>query len=144
MSNELRIETVSWESARDVLQQIRQTVFVDEQGVPRDIEWDGRDPQCQHVLVYSGEEPVACARMMPDGKIGRMAVLKAYRRQGVGLQLLAHLVQLGADSGLSRIYLHAQQHASPFYRQAGFEPVGATFEEAGIPHICMQHRIPER
>jgi len=133
----LRLRTCRWDEEHRTLSGLRQTVFIEEQGVPKDIEWDGRDAACQHVLATLGDTPVGCARLMPDGKIGRMAVLPEYRSRGVGAALLAHLIDVARTSGLERVYVHAQQHAAPFYRRAGFEPHGGTFEEAGIPHVTM-------
>ena len=131
------IREVAWTEARDVLRSLREQVFIDEQGVPREIEWDGRDEECRHVLARVDGEPVGCARLMPGGKVGRMAVLARYRGRGIGAALLGGIIDVARAQGYERLFLHAQQHAAPFYRRAGFEPRGATFEEAGIPHVSM-------
>lgn len=137
----LEVRTADWAEERETLRALRQRVFIEEQGVPRDIEWDGRDAECHHVLALLGGEPVGCGRLMPDGRIGRMAVLAEHRGAGIGAALLEGIVDIARRAGLERLYLHAQQHAAPFYRGAGFEPRGATFEEAGIPHITMHREL---
>jgi predicted GNAT family N-acyltransferase len=134
---DLDVRAVAWADARDILRSLRQQVFIDEQGVPRDIEWDGKDDQCLHVLASFQGEPVGCGRLMPGGKVGRMAVVKPYRGHGIGGAILKALIEVAREEGYSRLFLHAQQHAASFYRRAGFEPRGATFEEAGIPHVSM-------
>lgn len=134
---QLEVKAVDWHAARDTLRALRQQVFIEEQGVPRDIEWDGRDEESRHVLALLDGEPVGCGRLLPGGKVGRMAVLKNHRGGGIGAAILEAIVAVAREEGYERIYLHAQQHAASFYRRAGFEPRGATFEEAGIPHVSM-------
>lgn len=136
-SIEPELRTVPWAEGRDILRDLRERVFIEEQGVPREVEWDGRDEDCIHVLALLDGNPVGCGRLMPDGKVGRMAVLSDHRGKGVGAAMMSHIVEAAKDKGFARLYLHAQQHAAPFYRRAGFEPRGATFEEAGIPHVSM-------
>ncbi|MBN7798807.1 GNAT family N-acetyltransferase [Parahaliea mediterranea] len=140
MSNsaqQVDVREVAWVEAGDSLRALREQVFIVEQGVPREIEWDGRDDQCRHVMARVDGEPAGCARLMPGGKVGRMAVLARYRGRGIGAALLDGIIAVARAQGYDRLFLHAQQHAAPFYRRAGFEPRGATFEEAGIPHVSM-------
>ncbi len=132
-----QISTVSWADERDNLRRIRDQVFIQEQGVPQDIEWDGKDEHSIHLLATIDGRAVGCGRLMPDGKIGRMAVLAEYRNCGVGSAVIRAMIDAASGAGYRHLYLHAQQHALPFYRHFGFEPRGATFEEAGIPHITM-------
>lgn len=146
MSNDtdtLTLNPVSWSEASKALSELRRVVFIEEQGVPKDIEWDGRDNESRHVLALRGDQPVGCGRLMPDGKIGRMAVLPSERGKGTGGAVLQRLIELAKEQGMTRVYVHAQQHAAPFYRRAGFVPRGATFEEAGIPHTTMHLEIPQ-
>jgi predicted GNAT family N-acyltransferase len=138
---ELELRIADWNSDRDTLRALREQVFIIEQQVPRDIEWDGRDADALHVLGSLDGVPIACGRLLPEGKIGRMAVLAQHRGHGYGAAVLQALVDAASGRGLSEIYLHAQQHAADFYRRAGFEPEGEPFAEAGIPHIAMRRRL---
>jgi predicted GNAT family N-acyltransferase len=92
----------------------------------------------------SGDAAVGTGRIVfrPDSaKIGRMAVLQTWRRRGVGRALLNTLIRIAAERQASRLVLHAQVHAIPFYTAHGFQVVGEEFEEAGIPHRRMERRI---
>jgi predicted GNAT family N-acyltransferase len=140
MAETWRIERVDWPQQRAQLLGIRFRVFVDEQGVPPDMEEDEHDAQALHLLARNARgEAIGCARLLDDGQIGRMAVLQVYRCRGIGSRLLQQLLQCAAQNGLPRVFLHAQCHAEDFYRRAGFTPVGEVFMEAGIPHREM-HR----
>ncbi len=134
----LRIVPAPWESHRDALRAIREVVFIEEQGVPREIEWDDADPLCYHVLAERGGVNVGCGRINPEGKIGRMAVLAQERGKGTGAAILQALVAHARSAAFPRTYLHAQQHAEPFYRRNGFYQRGEVFEEAGIVHVAME------
>ena len=134
----LRIELMGWEEARDRASRIRLAVFVEEQRVPIEIEWDDQDDRSLHALAYSAAgEAVATGRLLPDGHIGRMAVLKQWRGQGVGGAILERLVEAARERGDAEIELFAQTHALEFYRRHGFVERGEIFEEAGIPHQAM-------
>lgn len=135
---DLRVKLVDWAEAEAAIRAIRETVFIVEQGVPKDLEWDGLDPTCAHVLAWNDlGEAVGTARMQANGTIGRMAVLKDWRGRGVGRALLHMLLDLAERQGLSRVTLSAQTHALSFYEQAGFHVVGEPFMDAGIPHRSM-------
>ncbi|MCC6504551.1 MAG: putative N-acetyltransferase YjcF [Alphaproteobacteria bacterium ADurb.BinA280] len=123
----------------DALRRIREVVFVQEQRVPREIELDEADPQCAHVIArdLSGV-PIGTGRLMPDGRIGRMAVLGEWRSRGVGGVLLQRLIELARMRGLSRVHLHAQIDAQRFYAAHGFDVCGEGFREANIAHVPMQ------
>ena len=137
-----RILEVSWAEAGERLGAIRKRVFVEEQGVPEALEWDGLDPACRHVLAETQDgEAVGTGRLLPDAHIGRMAVMPAWRRCGVGSALLAELVAMALRRGDERIVLHAQAYVAAFYRRAGFEAVGEPFMEAGIRHVRMELRM---
>lgn len=139
-SNTLRLEVASWQTDHDILRKLREQVFVREQSVPADIEWNGQDENCIHILAYINGLAIGCGRLMSDGKVGRMAVLPEYRKHGVGSAILEKTINTASVSGLKHLYLHAQEHAVAFYRKAGFEAKGNSFEEAGITHVLM-HRI---
>jgi predicted GNAT family N-acyltransferase len=132
-----RIELLSWEKARADASPIRFEVFVAEQRVPAHIELDEMDARCVHAIAYENGAPIATGRLLPDGHIGRMAVLKPWRGRGVGSAILAALVKAARGRGDARIELSAQVHAVPFYLAHGFKPVGKVYEEAGIPHQAM-------
>ncbi len=119
---------------------IRLRVFVREQGVPREIELDEDDQLAMHLVAELGGKIVGTARLVIKGgraKIGRMAVLRGYRRRGVGKKLLKRVVTLARKRGAKVIFLHAQVPVIPFYEKMGFRCVGPGFEEAGIPHRKM-------
>ena len=127
-----------WQSDADAIQAVRHGVFIKEQGIPAVLEWDGVDSDCRHILVRDAAgQAIATGRLMPDGRIGRMAVLKAWRGRGIGRLMLSRLIELAAACGYARVYLHARQDAAGFYRAAGFRESGETFTEAGIPHVTM-------
>jgi predicted GNAT family N-acyltransferase len=137
------IRQVTWDSHEAELYRIRHVVFVVEQGVPVELERDAHDPQALHLLALTADgRPVGTARMLADGHIGRMAVLRAWRNQGIGSALLERLVQLARQQGRSSVFLHAQCQAEPFYARLGFVAEGAVFQDAGIDHRCM--RLPLR
>ncbi len=143
MSIATHIIKADWESHKDELQRIREVVFVEEQQVPRDIEWDGEDETSTHFLAVNElGQYVGCARLLPSGQIGRMAVLQDLRGSGIGAQLLEAAIEEGKAQGFDRLFLHAQSYAEAFYRKGGFLPYGTPFEEAGISHIAMELKLP--
>ncbi len=136
------IREASWSQDRQVLSSIRGIVFVAEQMVSREDEWDGRDEDAWHWLATDPEgKPVATARLLPEGQIGRMAVLEEYRGRGVGTALLDQACEKARQLGFRTVFLHAQTHALDFYRAGGFEPDGETFVEAGIAHQRMTRTL---
>jgi predicted GNAT family N-acyltransferase len=133
------IRLCNWDEACLEARRIRALVFVREQGVPLELEWDGRDPDCEHALAYAADgSAVATGRLLPDGHIGRMAVLKHWRGQGAGALVLQALSEQARHRGHANVRLNAQTYAAGFYRRFGFEPAGPEFVEAGIPHVPMQ------
>jgi predicted GNAT family N-acyltransferase len=129
---------IDWSTGEGLLKAIRMTVFVEEQGVPEALEWDGLDAGARHVVaVASGGKPIGTGRLLPDAHIGRMAVLKEWRGRGVGGALLDTLLVLANRAGYGTVQLHAQTHALEFYRKRGFIAQGGEFMEAGIPHFLM-------
>jgi predicted GNAT family N-acyltransferase len=119
---------------------IRVRVFVKEQGVPQEIELDRDDHCATHFLAISSGKAVGTARLVMrcgNAKIGRMAVVKSYRRKGFGTKLLQRAIATATKLGARKIYLHAQVPVIGFYEALGFHGLGAVFEEAGIPHQKM-------
>lgn len=134
-----RIVIGDWESVRDDAQRLRTEVFVIEQGVPIELEWDESDEVSIHAVVYGEDnQPIATGRLLPDGHIGRMAVQKALRGFGVGRFLLTSLLNEAKRLGHTALVLHAQSTAKGFYELHGFQSEGSEFMEAGIPHILMK------
>ena len=123
---------------------IRRRVFQDEQGVSAEEEFDVDDDCATHVLAEVDGDPVGTGRIVfhpTYAKIGRMAVLKEWRRHGVGRALMDALIGVAVEHRCTQLVLHAQVHAIPFYAALGFGVVGDEFEEAGIPHRRMQRRL---
>lgn len=134
----LRIQTLDWAAARAEASRIRLKVFVEEQRVPREIEMDDMDAACLHALAWLDGRAVGTGRLLPDGHIGRMAVLAESRALGVGGAILERLVEEARHRGMREVVLSAQTHAIGFYRRHGFIEEGRVFEEAGIPHQEMR------
>jgi predicted GNAT family N-acyltransferase len=137
----IQCRVADWSVDRDALKNIRYQVFVDEQKVPVELEWDEYDDTATHFIVTLSGEAIACARLKDDGQIGRMAVLTEYRNQGIGQQLLRFVIRTAAEKNIDNVYLHAQVSAIPFYEKHGFTPVGEIFYEANIPHREMLKKI---
>ncbi len=126
-----------WRTLAPALRLIREQVFIREQGVPVALEWDEHDAECVHALALMGQRPVGCARLLPDGHVGRMAVMADMRRRRIGSDLLQALMTEAGRRGMRVLRLHAQMHALPFYERAGFVAEGDPFDEAGIAHRLM-------
>ena len=138
-SKSFAVRCAVWGEDGPALSAIRRKVFVVEQHVPEAEEWDDLDAVSQHVIALAGDgEAIGTGRLLPDGRIGRMAVLKAWRGRGVGSALLRELIGMVREGGFSETRLHAQTHALAFYRRHGYTPVGDEFMEAGIPHVEMR------
>ncbi len=121
---------------------IRHAVFVKEQRVPADIELDEFDDVSLHALaVDASGNAVGTGRLLPDGHIGRMAVLAAARGAGIGTALLQALMTAARERGLAEVQLNAQTHALPFYQRFGFTPDGEPFDDAGILHLAMRRSL---
>lgn len=139
------IVLTDWPSAREQAQPLRIAVFVQEQGVPEDMEWDEMDAVSVHaVAMDENDRPIGTGRLLPDGHIGRMAVALDRRGKGVGSAILMALMDAAATRGDRSVLLHAQRHAESFYQRHGFSAVGEPFDEAGIAHICMRCVFPPR
>ena len=134
----LRIELCDWPRARKEASRIRLAVFVEEQRVPPEIEMDANDAASVHALAYDDGKAIGTGRLLPDGHIGRMAVLREHRAQGVGGAILARLIAEARRMGMREVVLSAQTHALEFYRKHGFAPSGGVYMEAGIPHQEMR------
>ncbi|MDN3516278.1 GNAT family N-acetyltransferase [Aquisalimonas lutea] len=136
------VRNASWPDDLAAIRSVRGPVFVDEQRVPVELEWDEVDATCVHVLAESPDDgPIGTGRLAPDGKIGRIAVLPGWRHRGVGDAILQALIDEALASGLSECRLHAQATALDFYARRGFTAEGPEFQEAGITHRLMRRRF---
>ncbi len=149
--NETKITLHHWQeqASVQVIQHIRFNVFVKEQKVPLEEEIDRFDPVSLHILIHLKTrdgvyEPVATGRLIPDGHIGRIAVLKRYRGRGIGLLMMEVLEKKAMEKGISTMELDAQLQAIPFYEKAGYCPYGDVFMDAGIQHIKMKKNLNNR
>lgn len=139
---DFRVEPADYTADFADLRAVREPVFVIEQQVPVEEEWDELDPLCLHVIARdAAQRPIGTGRLTPERKIGRMAVLAEWRGLGVGAALLEALVDAARNRGWPEVTLHAQTHALPFYAAQGFEAFGDEFMEAGIPHRKMRKRL---
>ena len=138
-SSRFSVRRVTWNESGDFLRSIRNSVFVEEQNVPIELEWDGLDELCTHVIAETTQgKPIGTGRLLPDGHIGRMAVVKYWRGRGVGSAILAELIAAARENGCDSAILNAQTHAVKFYARFGFEIVSDEFMDAGIPHHTMR------
>ncbi len=138
------VRDADWNRDRDALAAVRRTVFMQEQGVSAELEWDGLDDAARHFLALDeAGRPIGTARLLPDGHIGRMAVLAPWRGKGVGGALLRRAVGAAREHGFAAVELAAQTHAVGFYRRFGFNAYGPEFMDAGIPHRHMRLALTE-
>jgi predicted GNAT family N-acyltransferase len=135
--SDLQIRIADWHKDNADLRRIRESVFIQEQGVSPEQEWDSDDAKATHFLAYEGDFAVGTARLLADGSIGRMSVLKDWRGLHIGERLLKAAVTEAERLGLKQQFLTAQVHAAGFYERLGFTAVSEEFLEAGIPHIDM-------
>lgn len=133
------VRDADWTRDAAALRDVRTAVFIVEQAIPPDLEWDLMDVQSQHALAVDADgQPIGCGRLLPDGHVGRMAVVKRWRGHGVGAALLARLVERARQRGDAQVILNAQTHALAFYAAQGFVAEGGVYDEAGLPHQTMR------
>ncbi|RMF36864.1 MAG: GNAT family N-acetyltransferase [Planctomycetota bacterium] len=139
----MQVIITDFQSRQDEIRYIRDQVFVIEQQIPREEEFDDRDASCIHAVAYdSPGHPVGTGRLdtEKEGKIGRVAVLQSHRRRGFGRAVMQALERVALDRGLPRVWFHAQVSAVPFYSSLGYRVISDEFDEAGIPHVVMEKR----
>ncbi|WP_158774616.1 GNAT family N-acetyltransferase [Cobetia sp. L2A1] len=134
----ISLERGDWQTLSSDASEIRRIVFMVEQHVPEDEEWDGRDDACEHFLVRLEGRPVGTARLLPDGHVGRVAVLSEARGLGLGQHLMEACILAARQAGHAEVLLDAQTHALVFYQRLGFTAFGDEFIDAGIPHRSMR------
>jgi len=141
MENNLKVEIVKWIDAHESLYMIREKVFIEEQKVTSQLEWDGMDEEAIHFLAFKNEKAIGCARAFVIEnymQLGRMAVLKEYRGEGIGTALLEKAMTTAKLNELSVIYISAQCQAIDFYKKFGFEITSDIYLDAEIPHRDMK------
>ncbi|MCL1633773.1 GNAT family N-acetyltransferase [Luteimonas sp. SX5] len=136
------VKPIDYETGLPELRAVRETVFVQEQNVPLEEEWDALDPQCLHVIARDDAgRPIGTGRLTPEHKVGRMAVLREWRGKGVGDAMLLALIEVARQRGWRELALNSQVSASAFYTRHGFVPYGERFWEAGIEHQAMRRKL---
>ena len=141
MENNLKVEIVKWIDGYAPLSMIREKVFIEEQKVMFQLEWDGKDEKAIHFLAYQDEKVIGCARAFVienHMQLGRMAVLKEYRNNGIGSFLIEKAITTAKLNQLSKISISAQCHAIDFYKKFGFEVTSEIYLDAGISHQDME------
>jgi predicted GNAT family N-acyltransferase len=135
---QVKIMQVTWREAESFLRAVRTPVFIEEQLVAPDFEWDELDASAVHLLAMLNNEPIGCLRIINYHKIGRMAVLKKFRKNGLGAALLLEAVQICKLHQSKIITLSAQTHAIGFYQHCGFKVTSEVYQDLHIPHVDMQ------
>lgn len=144
MTHPFTVSLVSWHDGEPLLRAIREAVFMREQSVSAELEWDGLDDACRHALALSAKgAAVGCGRILPPrgekpARVGRLAVLPEWRGKKVGTALLEALLDYARSMHYPEVTVNAQVQALPFYGRFGFETEGKEFLDAGIPHIRMR------
>ena len=133
----LKIQFVNYKDARDTIHGIRHEVFTLEQFVDAELDFDGQDEAAFQVIACCNEKPAGTGRMLADGHIGRIAVLKEFRKQGTGTLIMQSLIDLARQKNIAKVFLGAQVTAVPFYATLGFQADGKNYMEAGIEHTPM-------
>jgi len=142
MSNSFTVSMVPWNDGEPLLKSIREAVFIKEQGVPAELEWDGLDEGCRHALALSHKgDAIGCGRMLANGHIGRISVLPEWRKQKVGTAIMEALLNYARTHDYTQIDVDAQTYAVPFYRKFDFVEEGKAFMDAGLPHIKMRLKL---
>ena len=139
MSNPFSISLVCWHDGQPLLKSVREAVFIREQGISPELEWDGLDDDCRHALVLSLQgEAIGCGRLLADGHIGRIAVLPKWRKQKIGTVIVEALLDYARVHDYPQAFVDAQVYAVPFYHGFEFVEEGGVFMDAGLPHIKMR------
>ncbi|PZP24646.1 GNAT family N-acetyltransferase [Pseudomonas kuykendallii] len=136
----IHVRVADWQKENAELRRIRESVFIAEQAVPPELEWDSDDASAVHFLALEGDFPIGTARLLSNGHIGRVSVLRDWRGLKVGDALMRAVLTEAERFGLAEQTLSAQVHAAPFYERLGFEIVSSEYLEAGIPHVDMVRR----
>lgn len=133
-----RVQSGHWDKLEQDAKFIRKQVFIIEQNIPEEEEWDDQDMISDHFVVYDQDQPIATARLLQNNSVGRVAVLKAYRGQGIGSMIMLEIIRQAHQQDRKFLQLSSQVHAISFYEKLGFSIQGDAYDECGIPHIKMQ------
>jgi predicted GNAT family N-acyltransferase len=136
--SKVTIQQVTWQKAENELRSVRTPVFIEEQFVTPEFEWDEIDRSAVHLLASYENQAIACLRIINHHKIGRMAVIKQWRNMGLGAALLLEAIDICKKHGSRSIFLSAQIHAINFYLKAGFKQTGGEYCDVDILHVDMQ------
>ncbi|MCW8899242.1 MAG: GNAT family N-acetyltransferase [Gammaproteobacteria bacterium] len=137
--SKISIKTVNFANSFTDIEHIRTSVFIKEQHVPVELEWDEFDNDSAHILAYYDNKPVGTARLLKDGHIGRMSVLKEYGNRKIGENMLKYMLAMAQECSIMTIKLSAQEHAVGFYKKYGFTVTSDRYLDAEIPHYNMQY-----
>lgn len=138
MTSKVIIQQVTWQDAENKLRAVRTPVFIQEQFVTPEFEWDEIDSSAVHLIALFEDEPIACLRIIHYEKIGRMAVIKKWRGNGLGAALLNMAIKICKEHGSKYLFLSAQTHAINFYLKAGFKQTSDVYTDVDIPHVDMR------
>ena len=143
-ASEVKVQLAHWEQDQQQLIMLRTRVFIDEQKVPAELEIDGLDDVCIHLKALNpAGQFIGTSRLLPSHYIGRMCVLKEYRNQGAGSQMLKYFIRHALVRGIPHLMLNAQLTALPFYQAFGFVQDSEVFIEADIAHVHMTLTLAE-
>ena len=138
MSQPFTVSLVCWHDGEPLLRAVREAVFIHEQGISAELEWDGLDDGCRHALALSHQgDAIGCGRMFANGHIGRIAVLPQWREKKVGTAIMEALLDYARAHDYPQVDVDAQTYAMPFYHGFEFVEQGKEFLDAGLPHIKM-------
>lgn len=135
--SEFTVVVGDWHSLQQHAKHIRELVFILEQDIAPDDEWDDQDPISTHFVVYDADQPIATARLLSNDHVGRVAVLKEYRSKGIGKLVMQEIIALAKQQQRKELILSSQVHATQFYSGLGFAVQGESYLDCGIPHVDM-------
>lgn len=142
MSNPFTVSLTSWHDGEPLLRSVREAVFIREQAIPEELEWDGLDETSRHALALSHRgDAIGCGRIQANGHVGRIAVLPQWRKQKVGTAIMEALLDYARAHDYKQVDVDAQTYAVPFYRGFEFVEEGEVFMDAGLPHIKMRLKL---
>ena len=145
MTTRFTVSLVCWHDGEPLLRAIREAVFIREQSVPEELEWDGKEEDCRHALALSlNGDAIGCGRIQSNGHIGRIAVLPQWRKQKVGTAIMEALLDEARSRGYKQVEVDSQTYAIPFYQKFGFVEHGKEFMDAGLPHKKMKLKLLPR